>query len=508
MAIVIPQVEPQAVEPPRIQEVANEETFGGGPGLAAEGQQTQEVAAHANEIATFEKIRADQTAVQAGAAQLADIQNRLITDPNNGLPAYQGVNAMEGHDKVIAEFQKQANAISKNLQPDQQGAFNREAVMLGRALDEHATAYVSKQLEQHDTNTFDAAFTNYMQAASLNYGSDKTVAQLKNSIDNMVGARAKRLGLDEDETKAFKFGLDTKFHESVLSQMVNDPAMMPKAKEYFEAHEDEMDADSRDRIRQLIDAVPKQREETAKQQQSDYYKAQMHQAMEDMFNGKMSLGEAQRRFTNGQLDQADYDILQSQLNKPDAQVMRTFMQSDPQTFNEIRNAQLTGSSDPAEIQRMIARGSADKKITADDGKYLLSMTSDKPPTTRDKYIDAQANAIRDFGNRYFAETNMFGMTTNKDKTSQSTENLVSNFYNSVDKSKAQTTKQIDDLRDHIIQQGAIQRYPGLGKLDKMPDVVIDVKGRVTRLLNPDQHSGLKPKYRIVPTAETESDKKE
>ena len=99
-------------------------------------------------------------------------------------------------------------------------------------------------------------------------------------------------------------------------------------------------------------------------------------------------------------------------------------------------------------------------LSHDDGKFLTQMIQEKPPTTRDKYIDAAANTVRDSANRYLASTNFFGIQTDasKQKASQEADALVNNFYNAVDKSKVQSTKDIDDLRDHIIQQGATQRY--------------------------------------------------
>ena len=508
MSIIVPQVPQQSVEPPRIQPAADETTFGGGPGLAAEGQQIQEVAGHANEIATFEKIRADQTAVQAASSQLDGIQAKLLTDPKEGLPAYQGINAITGHEKIVTEYQKQANDISRNLQPDQQGAFTRMATEGLKALNDHAMSYVNSQIEQHDRNTFESAITNKTQLAALNYGQPNTVNMMLNQTDKMAAARAARLGLDEDQTQDLMRQIHTNFHETVLSQMVNDPNFMKQAKAYFADHKNDMDAESQDRVRDLLDTVPKQREETAKQQQADYYKANLKQALEASWDGKMSLGEVQRLFRDGKLDKADYDTLASRYDKPDAQVMNSFVQSDPATFNAIRNAQLTGAKDPREVQHDIAQAFADKKISPDDGKYLMSMNSEKPPTPRDKYIDAAAATVRDSANRYLAESHFFGLVDNKKEASAEADNLVQQFYSSVDKSKAQTTKQIDDLRDHIIAQGAAKRYPGLGKLDKMPDVVIDIQGNVTRLLNPDQHSGLKPRYRITPTTETDTASKE
>jgi hypothetical protein len=146
---------------------------------------------------------------------------------------------------------------------------------------------------------------------------------------------------------------------------------------------------------------------------------------------------------------------------------------------------------------MIARGAADKNITPNDGKYLIGVNSEKPPTALDKHVDANAQNVRDFANRYFAETNFLGMQTNKEKTNQEAEALVQNFYAQADKTKA-SGQDLDDLRDRVKKTAMQQRYPGLGNLEKAPDIVVDIKGRVTRLLSPDQHSGLKPRFKITP----------
>jgi hypothetical protein len=517
MPIIIPQVEPQTVNPPRLEPVANETTFGGGPGLAAEGEQIQKTAGASNEIAEFgklEKIRNDQIAVQAATSQLDAIHNNLINDPDAGLPAYKGANAMAGHDHVIAEYQKNANDIAKTLQPDQQGAFNKFALQGFKTLNDHAMGYVRGQMEQHDTNTYAAALQNKIQLASNNYANPDAVKTMKDQIDLMAGARAKRLGLNPEETEDFMRKAHTNFHESVLSQMVNDPNAMGQAKQYFKANKGEMDVESQDRVRNLIDAVPKQRTAEAKAAQTEFYKNNMKQAMLDMFDGKMTLSEAQRRFRNGQLDKADYDTLENRLHEPDANKTRSFNQSDPKTFNEIRQSLLDGSKDPGEIQRMISKGTTTRQgdkylITDEDGKYLTGLNREKPPTPRDRDIDSHAKTIRDFGDQFFATTNIFGVQTDasKKKTSEESEAIVNDFYNRVDKGHVQS-EDLADVRDQVLKTAAAKRYPGLGKLDKMPDVVIDVKGKVTRLLNPDQHSGLKPKYTITKTAEADKDAKE
>lgn len=495
--IIAPEVNPEPIPGVRLQPQADATAFGGGPGLAQENQETQKIAAEAGEIAGFERIRADQTAVQEATAKLSAIHTDLLTNPQTGLPAYRGVNAMSGQTTLWNQYQKSANEIAETLHGQaQQGAFTKTAIGMGDAFLQNVRAHVSKELDAHDAQTFEVLVNNKADESGKTYGNSAALAFNYKIVDDAAQARAQRLGLDDQETQKFMRAVKTTYHEDVLGQMVNDPNFLGRAKQYFYKYKDEMDNESQDRVRQLFDVVPKQQEAAAKSQQEQYYKASMRTAMLDMFDGKMTLSEAQRLYRENKLDKSDYDVLESRLNKPDAGAMRSFMVSDPATFNNIRQAQLTGSASPGEIQRMIAKGAASKDIAPDDGKYLMGVNSETPPTARDKYVESQANNLRDFGNRYFAETNFLGMATNKEKTSQEAEQLVSDFYSEVDKKKAKG-EDIDAIRDHILKTYAQKRYPGLGNLEKMPDVVIDTKGKVTRLLNPDQHSGLKPRYKIT-----------
>lgn len=506
MAIIAPDVSPEPVPSVRLPIEASPTTFGGGPGTEALGAEEQKIAAEVGNIRSFEEIRANQTAVQQATADLSAVHTRLLTDPQNGLPAYKGVNALAGQDKLTQEFQKSANEISNGLVGDQQkGVFNRVAIESYDTFNQQVKAHVGQQLEQHDANTFEDLVNNKSEESASVYGNSKALAFNNQLITDATLARAQRLGLDDNQTEKLMRAVKTNYHEAVLSQMVNDPGFMKQAKSYFSEYQGEMDVASRDRVRQLFDTVPKQQEAQAKAAQADFYKSNMRDAMLNMFDGKMTLSEAQRLFREDKLDKSDYDILESRLSKPDANIMRTFNRSDPETFNDIRQAQLTGSKSPGEIQRMIAQGAASKDISSEDGKYLMSINSEKPPTSRDQYIEAQANNIRDFGNKYFAETNFLGQPKNQDNTSAQAHALVNDFYNAVDKSKASQGEQIDEIRDRIKQTHMQARFPGLGNLDKAPDVVIDIKGKVNRLLNPDQHSGLKPKYRITPTSADSKD---
>lgn len=340
MAIIIPQEEPQSVNPPRIQPTADETTFGGGPGIESQNQGMQEIAKATNEIATFEKIRADQTAVQGALAPLTQKMSELMTDPKTGLPAYQGVNAMDGHDKVIAEYQKTANQLSAKLQPDQQGAFNREALQMGQHLNEYAMAHVNKQLEQHDSNTFSASVQNYTTLASNMYGNPNAVKDSADTIDKMAGARAKRLGLDPDETENFMRNIHSQFHESVLSQMVNDPNFQKQAEQYFADHKDEMDIDSQERVRKMLG--------------DGSIKSQANTAVADLMS-KHPNSESGFLAAADKIDDPDVRTMVRQIGSAQFQQNRAAIKNDQdETMNRVMDyVTKSGKTDPADIRQLI-----------------------------------------------------------------------------------------------------------------------------------------------------------
>ena len=326
-----------------------------------------------------------------------------------------------------------------------------------------------------------------MAAVNSNYAMAQNAAQ----------AYADRKGLEDPQTERLLRQVRTNFNETVLTAMINDPKAYDRAKDYFSDHKMEMDTDSRDRVQRLFETVPKQQEEAAKSNQEQFYKANERQAMLDNFDGKMTLSEAQRLFRENKISEPFYNQMSAKLSKPDAFIKDPLTTSDPATFNSIRQAQLTGSQDPGTIQRMIMKASANKEIGPEDGKYLLSMEKDQPPTPRDKQIEANAGYLRDVGNRYFSSTNMFGVQTDalKQKASQESEAMVQDFYSQADKSKAQG-EDLEKLRDQVRDTYARKQFPGLPP-GEMPSIAIGIKGQVTQLLNPDEQSQRKADWTIT-----------
>lgn len=254
MTIIIPQEAPQSVDAPRIQNAATVETFGGGSGLTAENEGIQNIAKSTNEIATFEKIRADQTAVQGVLAKTSELSSYLKDDQKDGLPAYQGVNAMDGHDKIMAKWKEQTNEYVRSLQPDQQGAASKMIVEQGNALNNYAMAHVRSHMEQHDTNTFNAYVKGETQSASKTYSDPSAVKSAYTGIQTLANSRANRLGYNDTERQDFLLGINSNFHKTVLASLSDDgsPAALEQAKAYFKDNKDGMTQDDRQSVEKWI----------------------------------------------------------------------------------------------------------------------------------------------------------------------------------------------------------------------------------------------------------------
>lgn len=505
MAIILPDVTPQPIPGVRIAPTADETAFGGGPGLAKEGQEVQKIAAATGEIGGLQRIqaawevqRANETAAQEGLAKQSAIHTDLLTNRETGLPAYQGKNALAGQDKLWTEYQKSANEIAKDLPNDNARAiFNKRVIESGNAFLQNVKAHVASELDKQDSHTFESLVENKANESASMYGNTKALTQNHQLLEDATNDRAHRLGLDDNQTEKLMRQVMTNYHETVLSQMVNDPAFSKQAHQYFAANKSEMDVASRDRVNQLFDVVPKQQEASAKAHEEQFYKTNLRQAAIDTLDGNMTLAEAQRRFRENQINEAGYNTISSLLKKNDA--FEKTLESKPEAFNAIRQAQLSGSKSSDEIQRMILEGKRDKDITAEDGQYLIRQTKDTPPTPRDKEIEAHANTLRDFGQRYFAQTSIFGNPKNQEQTNKDADSLVQDFYTQADKSKA-TGEDLTKMRDAILKTYAQKKHPGIGRLEAMPDIVIGINGKVNRLLSPDQHSALKGRYKITPSS--------
>lgn len=506
MPITAPEVLPEPINPPRVQPAASVETFGGGQGLAQENQEAQRIAQSTGEIATFEKIRADQAATEeAYGGKFAPFVTQALYDPQNGAIANIGkatsldqIHAIT--DDTMKRIKEFGNKTSSGLiGAEQAGPFNKSVISSADSVYKTLMAHGDQKFKELDNQNFKSSIYNITAQDSLNWAQHKLdpayLPQQMSKLQDGIDKFSFRNGYTPDEKEQLQTKVFSNYHGSMVDRMLSDN-QYGAAQKYFDDHKKDItDPDIRSNVEKQLDVIPKQQAALSKQQDQERYDANNRQSAIDLMDGKLTLSENQRRFKNDEIDQSTYRYNEGKLSKPD--IYEQAEVSDPAKFNAIRQAQLNKSSTPNEILRMITDGQSDKDLRPDDVQYLKKMVKDMPANPRDKAVEAEANKIRDFGNRYFAETNLLGNATNETKTHSEVEQMISDYYRSADGSKA-SGAQLKDLRNQVIETAVRKKFPGL-PVGKLPDVVIDTRGRVTRLLNPDEPSEAAPRYRITPT---------
>jgi len=100
MAIIAPEVSPEPIPGVHDESAVTPTALGAGPGAAEAGQEVQQIAKETGDISTFERIRFDQTAVQEAKAKLSASYSDLLYNPENGVLASHGLNALQAQQKA------------------------------------------------------------------------------------------------------------------------------------------------------------------------------------------------------------------------------------------------------------------------------------------------------------------------------------------------------------------------------------------------------------------------
>lgn len=253
MTMIAPDVTPEPVPSVRLTAPESEATFGGGSGTEAVNQQVQKVSTEAGDIATFEKIRADQTAINDNFAKASDKYIDLVTNPQTGVLAAKGVNALTAQDNALTEFKKYANELSSNLiGPTQIGPFNKKVQALYAQMHQQTNGHVMQQLDEHQQSSYEAVVGKQTTIGALAYGDPKTNKSILDQLQQTTDAHAKLTGLDPDETQSLKMKVSSNYYENTIDQMLKDPKMAPVAQYYYDQNKDGVTLPARDRIEKAL----------------------------------------------------------------------------------------------------------------------------------------------------------------------------------------------------------------------------------------------------------------
>jgi len=228
------------------------ETFGDGAGLERIDAQTQALSKTAANIATFEKIKADQIAVTDATARASEVKQNILSNPDDGILRMQGKNAMNAPNIANDKFQKSMGEISAGLHTeDQRGMFARVQQNLEKEMNRTVQAHVSKQIEAYDTQTLNSLIKTTTNAAALSYGDITTVGTNIQRQKVAIQQFGQRHGKDdlwiEDQTN----NAVSATHGEVIKQMV-DAGQFALATNYMAANKDDIDAKVRDQLRPIL----------------------------------------------------------------------------------------------------------------------------------------------------------------------------------------------------------------------------------------------------------------
>lgn len=248
MAITAPDVAPQPIPGVRVEPTANDTTFGGGPGLHEQGMEIQKIAQQTGDIATFEKIRADQTAVEEAQAKGSRLATDILYAPQTGVLSSRGTNALQAQKEGMKKLQKGLNDISQTLTGDAQvGSFNKWALSHAEATRTTMMGHVDKELKDHDAKSFDSLLANQQGLVALAHGNPQTLDLGFKTVNENAEAFAARNQLDPDQTKQFIQDANDKMHSSVIDGMLKFQSD-DSAQKYFDANKDRISPAAQEKL--------------------------------------------------------------------------------------------------------------------------------------------------------------------------------------------------------------------------------------------------------------------
>lgn len=477
------------------------EAFGGGASLNAATSAGVNAADSGIKIALQARQNADEVRFLDADLQLSKLQVQ------NELAAKQlrGKDAAGALDAVDAEWNKGVEQVMGGLSNDRQrAAVSRAAKVRQSEMNKSVEMHMLDESIKLDDATTKDYITNAQNEAALNYSSPDRIAAALYQQEGAIIGYGKRRGQSDESIKQALEDARSSTHTVVIEAMLG-AGDVQAADAYYKANKKQIIGSKVDG--EYIKTKSKAIVEQAKYEQEKTYDENYRTAMLDMFDRNMTLSELQRRYRAGILKETDYNKLESKIVDPKYQEAFKDNFTDPVVFNEIRQAQLSGTKTKRELLEMINTASNEGRLSSggkygDDGKYLTSLVKDTPPTPEDLNLDTQANMVRSFGLRY-AKAEFLDYAQKNDpkkienRKVQKAEAIVNEFLKRVDSQKAKGER-VQEIANEVIKENVQKDHPEIARLDDMPHIVVGIGGKVDRLMSADQKTKQKPRYKMVP----------
>ena len=194
----------------------------------------------AQELYQRQRQHADQVAVLDADTQLTKFRSSLISDPQNGILAARGKNALDASQGWEAKWADGMAQIRQGLKtPEQLDAFDRLAHGQFARANEEVEAHVGAQLRAYDQNTVNASLDETYTDAVQHADRPDLVAAAIDKGKAVATDWAKRQGFSPEQTKQAIAALVSKAHVGVMESLVNRKLDLA-ATQYLAKHEAEL----------------------------------------------------------------------------------------------------------------------------------------------------------------------------------------------------------------------------------------------------------------------------
>lgn len=246
--ITAPDVTPQPIPGVREQPSADNTTFGGGPGLAAENQQVQKISSDAGEIAALEKIRADNTVTEGARSQMSSILLSKLYDPQNGILKSRGLDALKAGQDGISDIKKNFNDIVSGLSNDtQKSVASKMAIDMVDNAQTHIMAHTDQQLSDYHQQAMTSTVQSQSALAALGNGDQKTIASSIANVKDATEAFISSQHLDQQSADLLRAKNTDMVYSATVEGMMKHTTGT-QAKDFYSSIKDELTPETRLRL--------------------------------------------------------------------------------------------------------------------------------------------------------------------------------------------------------------------------------------------------------------------
>lgn len=254
------RVAPQAVQSPFLRVQASPADFGGGQGEAAAQAGARLERASERMMARAAEMQREDDAlkVEGAYARFQDVERAFLHDPEKGVYARKGGNALGAYDDTTKWWDDQSKAFVTEL-----GSQNQQRLMqslLARRRDaalDGVARHVARERTVAMGETWKARLEGLVQDAAASFNDPNKVDQLVGEAESGTLFWGSRQGQSAEVIDAAKRGARSSIRSAVVERMaLTDPQ---GAKAYLDKHREEVDGLTQAKLDRALQAAVQQR---------------------------------------------------------------------------------------------------------------------------------------------------------------------------------------------------------------------------------------------------------